>query len=659
MTASLPSPAYPVIAMPLLDRLSLLQKFLILGTVGLLMSLLPTWLYVHDALGNIAKARQEAQGAAPLLALNKVVQQMQIHRGISVGMLRGDAALTAARPPVRDALNQAIAAVDAQLAAVPATPAAQLAAWSQARQTWTALEQAVAARQLQVPQSIAQHTQLIASVMQMNSALLSAYGLQTDPDDDTHALIMASLVHAPMLGEKLGVMRAQGVGILAAGELSTYAKGVIESLQQRVGELQGDSFRSFEHAQQSNPAFRSALAAPQQALQAQIAQTLQLAQRELMAAQVTLPAKTYFDTFTQTIDALYAFHGQAMASLDQALQGRVSRLQSELLWVALVLLGTLTLTSATALVFVRSITQPLARAVDLSRAVAQGDLSGAPLAHGTNEVGQLLGALLQMRDQLTQVVRDVRSGAEGVATASVQIAQGNADLSARTESQASSLEKTAASMELLSTAVQQNADSAVQANQLADNASAVAVQGGQVVAQVVDTMRGINASSTQIADIVGVIDSIAFQTNILALNAAVEAARAGEQGRGFAVVASEVRSLAGRSAAAAREIKQLIDASVERVEQGSALVDRAGATMTDVVGAIGRVTDIVGEISNASRAQSQGVAQVGSAVTHLDEVTQQNAALVEEMAAAAGGLQTQAQDLVGVVSVFKLGRAQR
>jgi methyl-accepting chemotaxis protein len=260
-----------------------------------------------------------------------------------------------------------------------------------------------------------------------------------------------------------------------------------------------------------------------------------------------------------------------------------------------------------------------------------------------------------MREDLAGIVGRVREGSEGVASASAEIAQGNNDLSARTESQASTLQQTSASMIELSKTVGQNADKAREANQLAMAASTVAVHGGEVVGQVVETMRGINDASKKIADIIGVIDGIAFQTNILALNAAVEAARAGEQGRGFAVVATEVRSLAGRSADAAKEIKQLIGASVERVEQGSNLVDQAGVTMGEVVNSIKRVTDLIGEISAASDEQSQGVAQVGEAVTQMDQVTQQNAALVEEMAAAASGLKSQAQELVQTVAVFKLG----
>ncbi|BDT65922.1 hypothetical protein os1_00710 [Comamonadaceae bacterium OS-1] len=302
---------------------------------------------------------------------------------------------------------------------------------------------------------------------------------------------------------------------------------------------------------------------------------------------------------------------------------------------------------------VRQLGAEPATATALAQGVAAGNL-GVQIRLREGDTTSLMAQLQSMQTSLVRLVTQVRLGSESVATASSEIAQGNHDLSARTEQQASALEETAASMEQLSATVRQNADSATQANQLAQHASTVAVQGGEVVAEVVTTMQGINDSSKKIADIIGVIDGIAFQTNILALNAAVEAARAGEQGRGFAVVASEVRSLAGRSAEAAKEIKLLIGASVDRVAQGTALVDKAGGTMAEVVASIRRVTGIVGEISAASNEQSAGVAQIGEAVSQIDHVTQQNAALVEEMAAAASSMKSQAEDLVASVAVFRL-----
>ena len=341
---------------------------------------------------------------------------------------------------------------------------------------------------------------------------------------------------------------------------------------------------------------------------------------------------------------------QAKAEYDAAM----SRYEAiRIVSIGAILVGVL-FAVAFGLTLVRGISRSLGQAMDAANAVAQGDLTHAIRVDGQDEVAQLLKALAAMQLDLANVVSNVRSGSLGVATASSQIASGNNDLSARTEQQASALEETAASMEELSATVKTNADSARQANQLAQSASAVAIEGGQVVAQVVDTMKGINDSSKKMADIISVIEGIAFQTNILALNAAVEAARAGEQGRGFAVVASEVRSLAGRSADAAKEIKGLISASVERVEHGTVLVDQAGTTMTNVVSSIKRVTDLMGEISAASNEQAVGVAQVGEAVMQMDQVTQQNAAMVEEMAAAASSLQSQAQDLVQTVAVFKL-----
>ncbi|HEY0063031.1 MAG TPA: methyl-accepting chemotaxis protein [Telluria sp.] len=306
---------------------------------------------------------------------------------------------------------------------------------------------------------------------------------------------------------------------------------------------------------------------------------------------------------------------------------------------------------------VRSITQPLNEAVDIARVVASGDLSTQINVRGTDEIGVLLKSLKDMHDNLADVVGKVRAGTDAIALASAEIAQGNNDLSARTEEQASSLEETAASMEELTVTVKRNGDSANQASELAGDASGVAVRGGDAVAQVIHTMGSINESSRKIVDIIGVIDSIAFQTNILALNAAVEAARAGEQGRGFAVVASEVRNLAQRSAAAAKEIKELIGDSVDKVETGSRLVGQAGTTMDEVVSSVKRVTAIIAEIAVASGEQNEGIGQINEAVVQMDAVTQQNAALVEQAAAAAEAMQQQAISLAQAVSVFKINES--
>nr|WP_307188065.1 methyl-accepting chemotaxis protein [Massilia niastensis] len=356
--------------------------------------------------------------------------------------------------------------------------------------------------------------------------------------------------------------------------------------------------------------------------------------------------------YMASVEELVAYQGklseQAQADID-ALQVSGRRV--------LVGVGAFALASAALFgwLLTRSITGPLARAVDLARQVASGDLTADIRIDSRDEVGKLMEALKTMNASLLKTVTAVRAGTDTIVTASQQITAGNLDLSARTEQQAGSLEETASSMEELTGTVRQNADNARQADTLARNASLIAARGGEVVAQVVTTMASINESSKKIADIIGVIDGIAFQTNILALNAAVEAARAGEQGRGFAVVASEVRSLAQRSAGAAKEIRTLIGDSVDKVDAGGRLVDQAGATMQEIVQGIAHVTDIMSEIAAASAEQTLGIEQVNAAITRMDGVTQQNAALVEEAAAAAASLQEQATTLAGLVSVFDVG----
>ncbi len=362
------------------------------------------------------------------------------------------------------------------------------------------------------------------------------------------------------------------------------------------------------------------------------------------------------------INPTYRVGDAAMERMKEAISTRVNadeaRVKEELAQIAYAMAAVLAvgvmLGIAVGWALLRAISLPLKEAMRIAVRVADGDLTGTIGKHGRNEIGALLGAMDKMKSNLAGIVLEVRGSTDTISSAAGEIAAGNTDLSDRTSSQASSLEQTAASMEELTSTVRQNADNARQANVLAQSASEVATKGGVVVAQVVETMGSINASSKKIVDIIAVIDGIAFQTNILALNAAVEAARAGEQGRGFAVVASEVRNLAQRSAGAAKEIKQLIGDSVDKVDSGARLVDQAGVTMQEIVTSIARVTDIMGEITTASAEQTAGIDQINEAVGQMDSITQKNVGLVEEAAAAAGLLREQAGVLTQVVSVFKV-----
>ena len=370
-----------------------------------------------------------------------------------------------------------------------------------------------------------------------------------------------------------------------------------------------------------------------------------------MVADKMMPAMS---AYLRSVEEVVAFQDSLFVDADKRIDTVYAEAKQLLLGIGLL---ALVCGAAFGVLLTRSITRPLARAVGLAQQVASGDLTARIDASSRDEVGQLLAALKRMNESLLRTVSEVRTGTETIVTASRQIASGNLDLSSRTEEQASSLEETASSMEELTSTVRQNADNARQANALAQDASAIASRGGEVVSQVVTTMGSINESSKKIGDIIAVIDGIAFQTNILALNAAVEAARAGEQGRGFAVVASEVRNLAQRSAAAAKEIRSLISDSVAKVDMGGKLVEQAGSTMQEIVQGIARVTDIMSGIASASAEQTLGIEQVNAAITQMDDVTQQNAALVEEASAAAASLEEQAATLAELVSTFKVDGA--
>ena len=640
--------------MGFLGRLLLWQKLALFGVLGVVLVAPPFAMYASFALTEISFLNEERAGMEPVRKLMRVVQLAQQHRGLSANVLGGNAGAEAARSTKQTETDAAITAFDALAQNAGFTPEMRQA-WRKAAADWKSVAAAVAARSVEGKESFDRHTEMIGTLLRALDLAVDHYKLSLDPEPDSFHLIMGTLIHLPQLTEALGQARAKGSGALAKKEASIDER-IVLSGQLGLAELHnGNMARAVGKSMELSPAVRDKLGAALQEAEKQQAAAIRLAREQvLQPARLEFSPNDYFASFTQAIDAQIKLMTQATDQLQDVLAARGQKLKTSWYTELVVLSALVILGLWLGIAVTHSITRPIGEAVRVAQALAQGDLTVQVKNAPQDEVGQLLTALGNTARQLEGIVSGIKDASEVIETAAQEIATGNADLSQRTEEQASSLEETASSMEELTSAVKQNAESARQANHLASGASDVAQRGGEVVHQVVTTMRSINESSTKIADIIGVIDGIAFQTNILALNAAVEAARAGEQGRGFAVVASEVRTLAKRSADAAKEIKRLITDSVDRVSHGTTLVDEAGGTMDEIVRSVKRVTEIMAEITAASEEQSTGIEQVNQAVTQMDEVTQQNAALVEQAAAAAESMQDQAEQLARAVSVFKV-----
>jgi methyl-accepting chemotaxis protein len=641
-----------------LEHLLLWHKFAILSVVGVIVAAIPVSLYLHETGKALDALELEARARTPVATILDTIQTTQQHRGLAALVIGG----VAESIPKRDKKQ---VEVDANYAAMSAIVAGLHdpridRAWSEAKRDWEALRGRVVAGTITVPQSYEAHTALVPKLLDVEDQVADHYGLNLDPSVDSYQLVQAIYYQLPYLSEELGKMRAKGAGLLAAGAASPEERLALSAIVARVADRLHQMTRQYDKAVRANPALAGPLGGPIRDVHEQAQQTMRLAMDEIVKAEsLTFSGPEYVKRTTAAIDAQYAFAHKATEQFDGLLDTRISALQHTRLGMLAAVTVLFAFGGLMLYIIARSVTKPLNNAVAIAERVAAGDLTARIAAEGRNETSRLLASLGRMNDNLRNIVSEVRVGVDTIGATTGDIALGNADLSSRTEAQASSLEETAASMEEIMSTVKGNAENADQASLVAIQASTVAQHGGKVVSEVVATMQAIDDSARKIVDIIGVIDGIAFQTNILALNAAVEAARAGEQGRGFAVVAGEVRSLAQRSAAAAKEIKQLIDESVERVAAGSRLVSQAGTSMEDILSSVQRVSAFMSEIVVASREQASGIHQVNDAISQLDGTTQQNAALVEEAAAAASSLDEQARHLARIVSVFHTDNEQR
>ncbi len=633
--------------------LPLRLKFALLAALMVLLCTPPTVLLTVEAFDDIRTTQAERAGVQPVGTLLKLVRQTQVHRGASTGWLGGNDGLKARREAQATELDATLATMQADTAIYPGGRLAERR--SAVQQAWAALRDDVSARRIDGPTAFARHTALIATQLQLLGDVADRSGLVLDPEAGTYYLLVAVVDTLPKMSELLGQTRALGSLYLTRQAITPAERErlvmTLAQLAQRRTELE----RYFSNAAQADPQLAATIAAPRRAAEEAVVAAAALVQRQLVDAPAPAgEAVVYFNALTGYIDALFKLTDASFANLDVHLADRLQAQQRQLAAVAVALLVIGALSAAFILTLVRGILGTLAGAQAAAEALARGDLTHPVATGAQDELGRMAGTLAGAMDRLAGLVREIKTTGESVGTASAQIAAGNADLSARTEQTSVNLQHAASAMEQLHATVRHNAESAHQAAALAGQSQQVAAEGGALVGRVVETMQAISQRSDKIVDIIGVIDGIAFQTNILALNAAVEAARAGEQGRGFAVVASEVRALAQRSAAAAREIKTLIQGSVETVQAGTALVGQAQQTMQAIVQQVQQVSTLVGEIGTATAQQTAGIAQVSGTVGQLDQATQQNSALVEESAAAADSLRQQATSLVAVVGQFRV-----
>ncbi|MBI5720477.1 MAG: methyl-accepting chemotaxis protein [Burkholderiales bacterium] len=641
-------------------QLSVARRFALIVALCGLAILVPAVKHAWHIWGETRALLREREGLPPIRALLSVVQLAQQHRGLSAVWLGGKEAAAAARAAKAVEVDRAIARFEKLLSAEGgvepgSTPARH---WAATREAWATLQGQVTGKTVDGPVSSARHAELIAGMLRNVDHLLDHWGLIFDPVPGDYFLVVGTLQEAPRTIEVMGQMRARGANLLSAPDKATPAQraGYAMLAENLRAQFDRATF-NLQRAADTGAGDAAALKKIVGELSEQGSRGIAMARKQLVEPEtLSHDSAAFVADMTVVIDAMYAGLDGLLTRLDMALELRAREAVTSLALVAVLVLSLFAAAIGVAVQTGARLRRSLGAEPDelreAAQVVARGDLASA-LPVRADDTTSVVAAMREMQQSLARLVDGVRDNAGQVAAASGQIAQGNQDLSTRTESQASALQQTAASMEELRTTLGQSSDSARQANRLAGEASEVARRGGERVGGLAATMSRIQESSRRIAEIIGTIDGISFQTNILALNAAVEAARAGEQGRGFAVVASEVRALAQRSAEAAREIRTLIADSVERVEQGSRQGTEAAATMQEVVAAIGRVSKLIGEVSAAAQEQSSGVAQASDAVSQMDAATQRNAALVEQSAAAAESLRQQAAALTQAVASFR------